>query len=284
MAPLRYPSVRRRPFGVRLYLAFAFAAVAIITAALAYVLVGDTGNQAADEELSNLAIGRTVSLADAIGRRPQNQTAAALDSVTEEGFSAFVFDSNAELISPQSAGGTSLFDIPNARRAVTSALIGSRFVEQGAGGVAVVGIPIFREGRIAGALVVRSVPPSEVTAAIDKSRGDRLAAVGIAVLVALMISFLTASAITSRVKRLAESAARISEGGLDEPLEGTGGATRSPISAGRSSGCGGRCARRSAPCARSATGSRRSSRRSPTRSWSSAPTARSGSRTPPPTT
>ncbi len=37
------------------------------------------------------------------------------------------------------------------------------------------------------------------------------------------VSFLIASAITSRVKRLAESAARISEGGLDEPLEGTGG-------------------------------------------------------------
>ena len=223
MAALRYRSVRRRPFGVRLYLAFAFAAVAIITAGLAYVLVGDTGNQAADEELTNLSVGRTVGLADAIGRRPQNQTAAALDSVTEEDFSAFVFDSNAELISPQSAGGTSLFDVPNARRAVTSALIGSRYVEKEAGGVAVIGIPIFREGRIAGALVVRSVPPSEVTAAIDKSRGDRLAAVGIAVLVALMISFLTASAITSRVKRLAESAARISEGGLDEPLEGTGG-------------------------------------------------------------
>ncbi len=39
----------------------------------------------------------------------------------------------------------------------------------------------------------------------------------------MLISFLTASAITSRVKRLAESAARISEGELDEPLEGTGG-------------------------------------------------------------
>ena len=38
-----------------------------------------------------------------------------------------------------------------------------------------------------------------------------------------MIGFLIASAITSRVKRLAESAARITEGRLDEPLEGTGG-------------------------------------------------------------
>jgi signal transduction histidine kinase len=37
------------------------------------------------------------------------------------------------------------------------------------------------------------------------------------------VSFLAASAITTRVKRLAESAARMTEGRLDEPLEGTGG-------------------------------------------------------------
>ena len=38
-----------------------------------------------------------------------------------------------------------------------------------------------------------------------------------------MIGFLIATAITTRVKRLAGSAARITEGRLDEPLEGTGG-------------------------------------------------------------
>ena len=44
----RVRSVRRRPFGVRLYLALAFASVALITAGLAYLLVSDTGEQAAD--------------------------------------------------------------------------------------------------------------------------------------------------------------------------------------------------------------------------------------------
>ncbi len=63
-------SVRRRPFGVRLYLALAFAAVALITAGLAYLLVSDTGERAADEDLTQLAIGRTVQLADEIGNRP----------------------------------------------------------------------------------------------------------------------------------------------------------------------------------------------------------------------
>ncbi len=134
-----------------------------------------------------------------------------------------MFDENASLISPKEAEGNSLFDVPDARRAVQSALIGSRYIEELSGGVTIVGIPIFRKGTIAGALIVRSVPAPEVTAAIEEGRGNRLAAVGIAVLVALLVSFLIASAITTRIKRLAESAARISAGGLEEPLQGTGG-------------------------------------------------------------
>src|ERR687897_1265272 len=56
------PSSRPRPYGVRLYLAFSFAAVALITAGLAYLLVSDTAERAADEELAELAVGRTVRL------------------------------------------------------------------------------------------------------------------------------------------------------------------------------------------------------------------------------
>ncbi|HEX2128798.1 MAG TPA: ATP-binding protein [Solirubrobacterales bacterium] len=221
--PPRQRSVRRRPFGVRLYLAFAFAAVAMITAGIAYLIVGDTGERAADEQLSELAVGRTAGLADAIGSRPRKQTAATLSGVAEEGYAAWVFNGDGRLISPKVAEGIELLEVPNARGAVRSALIGSRYLRELSGGVTVAALPVFREGRIAGAIVARSVPAPEVQAAIEESRGDRLTAVGIAVAVALLISFLTASAITSRVKRLAESAARISEGKLDEPLEGTGG-------------------------------------------------------------
>jgi signal transduction histidine kinase len=214
---------RRRPFGVRLYLALAFAAVALITAGIAYLIVGDTGEQGADEELTDLAIARTVRVADTIGSRPLDQTAAALDSATGEGYAAWVFDENGRLRSPTTSDGIELLDVPNARGSVQSALIGSRYVKELPDGASVIALPIFRKGSLDGALVARSEPAPEVTAAIEEGRGDRLAAVGIAVAVALLFSFLIASAITSRVKRLAESAARISEGGLDEPLEGTGG-------------------------------------------------------------
>jgi two-component system, OmpR family, phosphate regulon sensor histidine kinase PhoR len=216
-------SVRRRPLGVRLYLALAFAAVALITAAIAYLIVGDTGEQAAERQLKELAVGRTVGLADAIGRHPRKQTAATLAGVTEEGYAAWVFNREGRLVSPKIAEGIELLEVPDARRGVQAALIGSRYVNELADGVTVVAIPIFREGGIGGAIVARSIPAPEVQAAIEEARGDRLTAAAIALVVALLVSFLIASAITSRVKRLAESAARLSEGRLDEPLEGTGG-------------------------------------------------------------
>jgi signal transduction histidine kinase len=223
MPTLGQRSVRRRPFGVRLYLAVAFAAVALITAGIAYVLVGQTGTGAAGQELTELAVARTVRAADAIGSRPHKQTAATLDGVIEAGYSAWVFDSHGKRISPETSAGVGLLQVPDYRRAVQAGLAGLRYVKELPGGVTVVARPIFRSGRIAGAIVARSVPAPEVRQAIEAGSGNRLAALGIAVVVALIVSFLIASAITSRVKRLADSAAKLSEGGLDEPLEGTGG-------------------------------------------------------------
>ena len=227
MAPLpsstAFRSVRRRPFGVRLYLAVAFAAVALITAGLAYLLVSDTGQQAADEDLSELAVGRTVGLADEIGNRPPRAAAATIAGVAEQGYSAWVFDTEGGLTTANISQGVELLEIPGARRAVQAALMGSRYIDKLPGGVTVVAVPIFRNAAIEGAILGRSVRAPEVQEAIESLRGDRLAALAAAVAVAVLVSFLIASAITSRVKRLAESAARISEGELDEPLEGAGG-------------------------------------------------------------
>ena len=57
---------RRNPFGVRLYLAFAFAGVALITAGIVYLLVSESGNQEADDRLDELAFGRTIALANEV--------------------------------------------------------------------------------------------------------------------------------------------------------------------------------------------------------------------------
>jgi len=221
MEPLR--SVRRRPFGVRLYLAVAFAAVALITAGLAYLLVSDTGERAADDELTQIAIGRTVELADEIGNRPGKDAPTTLAGITEEGYSAWVFDQDGSLTTTRVAQGFDLTSVEGKRNAVRASLIGSRYVEELPDGSTIVSVPILREGAIDGAILGRAVPSSQLQGAIEESRGERLTALGVAVLVAILVSFLIASAITSRIKRLADSAARISTGELDEPLEGAGG-------------------------------------------------------------
>ena len=214
---------RRRPFGVRLYLAVAFAAVALITAGLAYLLVSDTGERAADEDLTQIAVVRTVGLADEIGNRPPKATDPTLAGISAEGYSAWVFDNDGRLTTPNTSHGVDLLEVPGARGGVQSSLIGSRYINELPGGVTVVAVPIFRNGMIDGAILGRSSRVPAVQHAIEELRGDRLTALGVAVAVAILVSFLIASAITSRVKRLALSAARISEGELDEPLEGTGG-------------------------------------------------------------
>ena len=134
-----------------------------------------------------------------------------------------MFDAHGRLLTPRISRGVALGEVPGRRMAVAAALRGSRAVDPLPGVVTVVSAPIFRNGRLSGALLARAERPEEIERAIDALRGDRLTAAAIAVAVAVVIGFLIATAITSRVKRLADSAARITEGGLDEPLEGTGG-------------------------------------------------------------
>jgi hypothetical protein len=243
---LRLPSLhrsssRRRPYGVRLYLAIAFAAVALITAGLAYLLVSDTGERAADEELTQLAVGRTVGLAGELGVRRQRAADATLAGATDEGYAAWVFNDDGRLVTERVAEGVPFRDVRGGRRAVRAALAGRQFVDDQPGASSVVAVPIFRNAMIKGAVLARSTRSSEVQEAIEAVRGDRFTALAIAVVVAVIISFLIASAITSRVKRLA----------------------------GRWRQCARRCAALSGPCAPSATDSRRSSTRSTRRSWSS---------------
>jgi signal transduction histidine kinase len=216
-------SVRRRPFGVRLYLAFAFAGVALITAAIVYLLVSATGQGAANERLDDLAAGRTVRLADEVGSRAQKNASSALDVVNEEGYSAWIFNDKHKLISDSVARDINVNSIDQRGEAVRKALAGDRFVQSLPGDATLVATPVFRNGAIDGAVLARADRPPELQDAINAVRGDRITALVIALLVAILISFLVASAITSRIKRLAASAGRISQGFLDQPLRGTGG-------------------------------------------------------------
>jgi two-component system, OmpR family, sensor histidine kinase VicK len=214
----------RRPFGVRLYLMLAFVGVALISAGLAYLLVSETaGKRAANERLEDLAVGRTTRLASEVGNRPARRADDALDGFAEAGYSAWLFDAQGRLTRARMPRGVSLGSVEARRDAVRAALVGSRYIQPLPGDVFVVSTPVFREGTIAGAVLARSERPPELQEAIEAVDAGRLTALGIALVVAIAISFLVAHAITSRVKRLATSAAVLSEGHLDQPLEGTGG-------------------------------------------------------------
>ena len=107
--------------------------------------------------------------------------------------------------------------------AVAVALRGSRAVNSLPDSVTLASAPVFRDGHLSGTILARAERPQEIAQAVEALRGDRLTAGAVAIAVAIVIGFLIATAITSRVKRLADSAARITEGKLDEPLEGAGG-------------------------------------------------------------
>jgi signal transduction histidine kinase len=214
----------RRPFGVRLYLAIAFALVALVTAGLAVLLAGGTSENV-NERSEALTVGRTVGLADDIGDRAAVAAPALLaDAVSDPGYSSWAFGPRGKLITPEISRGVELSSVPGYERAVRRAAEnGSRTVESRPDGITLVATPVFRQGRLDGALLARAEQPEEIREVIEDVEDDRLTAALIALGVAVLVSFLAASAITTRVKRLAESAARITEGRLDEPLEGAGG-------------------------------------------------------------
>jgi two-component system sensor histidine kinase VicK len=211
---------KRRLFGVRLYLALAFAAVALIAAGLSYVLASGSSESAAQHSSSEIAVGRTVRLADALGAARANQTEMLVGEKTDATYAAWAYNASGKLLTPNISEGITLGTVPGHRAAVAAATVGGRLTKDLPGSVTVVSLPVFRDGRLAGAVLTRAARADAVDRALRSLRGHRLTATIIAVIVAVILGALIASAITTRVKRLADSAARISEGRLDEPLHG----------------------------------------------------------------
>jgi signal transduction histidine kinase len=210
----------RRPFGVRLYLAVAFAAVALIAAGLSYVLASGSSQSEAEHSSSEIAVGRTVRLGDAIGAEPSQQTPMIVEEKTDPTYAAWAFNAVGRLITPQISEGIPLGQVDGRRAATRAALAGGRAAKDLPGSSTVVSLPVFRNGELAGAVLARAARADAVDRALASLRGHRLTAAIIAVVVAALLGALIASAITTRVKALAESAARISEGRLDDPLHG----------------------------------------------------------------
>ncbi|UJA19008.1 HAMP domain-containing protein [Thermoleophilia bacterium SCSIO 60948] len=222
--PGRGRRLRRKLFGVRPLLAVAFAAIALVTAGLAYLLVNETtGQGAADEQLLDLTAGRTFRLAGEVAERPADESQNALEVVSDSGYSAWIFDDEGRLRSPPTSQGVAIEDVPFREEAIDAALAGNRYSKPLGSGVSLVAAPVTRNGEIDEIVIARASRAPELQEAIDAVRSDRLTALVIALAVAVIVGFLVASAITNRIKRLAESAQRLALGELDEPVGGIGG-------------------------------------------------------------
>src|SRR6266487_290694 len=183
---LRARSVRR-PFGVRLYLALAFAAVALIAAGLSYVLASGSSESAAEHSSSEIAVGRTVRLADAAGAAPSNQTPMLVEEKTDLNYAAWAFNAAGKLLTPRVSEGVSLGTVPRRQPATAAALEGGRAVKDLPGAITVVSLPIFRNGQLAGAVLAQAERAAAVSRALSSLRGHRLTATIIAVLVAALL-------------------------------------------------------------------------------------------------
>jgi signal transduction histidine kinase/HAMP domain-containing protein len=219
---IRRPRVSDRPrpwIGMRIWLGAVFALVGAITAVTVYQFVHDSNESVISERSNELAVGRTIKLADQVGdaKSPNEVVKAGTDAA----FSAWYFDRRGHLVAPRPPG-PELTQIEARQDAVGLALAGGRYNGSLPDGVTVLAFPVFKGDAISGALLGRYSRQEVLQSALDRLRDDSLRALAIGVCIAILIGFLVATLITYRIQRLARSAENMAAGSLDVPLQVTG--------------------------------------------------------------
>jgi signal transduction histidine kinase/HAMP domain-containing protein len=203
---------------MRLWLGAAFAVVGVITAATVYRFVHDSNESVISERSTELAVGRTIHLADELGSA--ESPAEVVKAGTGTGFVAWYFDRSGRLVAPRPAG-PSLKAI-GGRRKARRALAPRRVTDDLPGGVTIIAVPVYRGGGVQGALLGRYSRPEVLQSTVDRLRRDSLRGLAVGVCIAILFGFAVASAITYRMRRLARSAENMAAGSLDVPLQITG--------------------------------------------------------------
>jgi two-component system, OmpR family, phosphate regulon sensor histidine kinase PhoR len=209
---------------MRLWLGAAFALVSLITAASVYVFVDDSSGRTLQSESADLAVGKTASLADDLGRSDKFHAANVLTQADTTTFKAWALNRHGRPFAPGQnfAGLDSLQQRPEAFRV---ALDGRRYNAMLQDNVTVAAAPIFGNGKVPvrGTVIVRAEPPPALTHAFDELRGDRLRALMIAIVIGVLVGFLASSLIATRIRRLAHSAEQMAAGDFEAPLAPGGG-------------------------------------------------------------
>ena len=200
---------------MRLWLGAAFAVVGAIAALTVYEFVHDSNENVFSQRSTELAVGRTINLADQVGTAKQPDE--VVQAGTDASFSAWYFDGHGKLVVPDPPGAQ-LARVTPRKRAVKMALDGGRYVSAFPHGVTVVAFPVFRDGVIRGAVLGRYSSGLVLQTAFDRLRDDSLEALAIGVCIAILFGFAVASLITYRIRRLARSAEGMAAGSLEAPL------------------------------------------------------------------
>jgi two-component system, OmpR family, phosphate regulon sensor histidine kinase PhoR len=209
---------------MRLWLGAAFALVSLITAAAVYVFVDDSSGRTLQSESADLAVGKTASLADDLGRVDRFHAANVLAQSDTATFTAWALNRHGHPFAPgQSFAG--LDSLQQRREALRVALDGRRYRASLPDNITIAAAPIFGSGEVPvrGAVIVRAEPPPALTHAFDELRGDRLRALLIAIAIGVLVGFLASSLIAIRIRRLAQSAEQMAAGDFEAPLPPGGG-------------------------------------------------------------
>ena len=202
---------------MRLWLGAAFALVTLITAASVYVFVDDSSGRTLQSQSADLAVGRTASLADTLGKADKLHAANILAQDNTGNFEVWAVNRHGNALAP-GQDLAALAAVPQKADAVRAALDNRRYRASLPGNVTVAAAPIFGTSKVRGAAVVRAEPPPALTRAFDQLRGDRLRALLIAIAIGVLVGFLVSSLIAIRVRRLAGAAEEMAAGNFDVPL------------------------------------------------------------------
>src|SRR4051794_12491785 len=215
-------SQRRIP--MRLWLGTAFALVSLITAASVYVFVDDSSGRTLQSESADLAVGKTASLADELGRVDKFHAANVLAQANSPTFRGWALNRHGHPFSP-GQNFAELDALPQRPDSLHVALDGRRYRASLPDNVTVTAAPIFGSGKVPvrGVVIARADPPPALTHAFDELRGDRLRALMIAIVIGVLVGFLASSLIAIRIRRLARAAEHMAAGDFDAPLPPGGG-------------------------------------------------------------
>ncbi len=222
---------RRLTLSLRNRLALVFSAITFLALAALYVYVApglqtrllsdQLSELTADAQHHSAPIARTVGSNDPLSVVQTHVNAAALatgDRVTlllvNHVPSGAVLS---ELADSSRRSATAALSFAVAKQAVAASRMITGTQETGAGTVAEAANPVLFDGRVA-AVIVYSAPASDIVRTVATVRHQILVAGGIALLLALVGSWLMARALAQRVKRLELAAEQVAAGDFGQPI------------------------------------------------------------------